>query len=51
MEKSGIYKYLNNIVKVFFERFYKYCDGVQKCFNIIAFLGGLSTVNFINGPR
>ena len=51
IERSGIlYKHINDVVQIFFDRFHKYDDDVLGFFNAITYLGGRRTVNFIRGP-
>ena len=51
IERSGIlYKHINDVVEIFFDRCDKYGNVVLVFFNTIAYLGGWSTVNFIKGP-
>ena len=51
IERSGIlYKHINDVVEIFFDRFHKYDNDVLEFFNTIAYLGGRSTVNLIRGP-
>ena len=50
-ERSDIlYKHINDVVEIFFDRFDKYGNVVLLFFNTIAYLGGRSTVNFTEGP-
>ena len=50
IERSGIlYKHINGVVEIFFDRFHKYDNDVLEFFNTTAYLGGRSTVNLIRG--
>ena len=51
IERSGIlYKHINYVADIFFDRFHKYDNDVLEFFNTIAYLAGRITVNFIRGP-
>ena len=51
IERSGIlYKHINDVVEIFFDRFHKYDDDALEFFSMIAYLGGRSTVSFVGGP-
>ena len=52
IETSGIlYKHVNDAAEISFSRFHKYKDDVLEFFNVAAYLGGRSTVNFIRDSK
>ena len=49
--KNGIfYKYLSDVIEIFYDRCHAYDPEVVEFFNTIRHLGGRRTVNFIRGP-
>ncbi|CAB3990305.1 Hypothetical predicted protein [Paramuricea clavata] len=51
IDKNGIlYKYLTDVVEIFYDRCHQYDGDVVEFFNSIRHLGGRRTVNFIRGP-
>ena len=51
VDKNGIlYKYLTDVVEIFYDRCHQYDSDVIEFFNSIRHLGGRRTVNFMRGP-
>ena len=52
IDKNGIlYKYLMDVVEIFYDRWHQYDNDVIEFFNSIRHPGGRRTVNFICGPH